>query len=362
MNVLNKIALITGITGQDGSYLAEFLLEKGYTVIGVYRRSSTNTHSNIEHLKEHPAFKLVCGDITDYSSMFNIINLYHPDEVYNLAAQSHVAVSFDQPLYTWQVTAGGVLNILDILHKLQTEEYQPRFYQASSSEMFGDQYNTIEWNDRSDEHYQDEDTPMNPRSPYGIAKLAAHHSVKVYKDSYGMFACSGILFNHESERRGENFVTRKITKYVAELAHHRNSKYSLDPDYLENFPKLHLGNLDATRDWGHAKDYVRAMWLMLQQEKPDDYVVATGKAYSIREFLDLAFGSIGIQDWEKFVEVDQKFYRPCEVPYLCGKSDKVFQKLGWEPNISFSDLVCDMVTSDYNKTFLGGDGKVHEKL
>jgi len=359
MNVLDKVAVIFGVSGQDGSYLSEFLLEKGYTVIGVYRRTSTYTHTNIEHLKEHPAFQLECGDITDYSSVFSILNLHKPDEVYNLAAQSHVAVSFEQPLFTWSVTAGGALNVLDVLHKLQTPKYRPRFYQASSSEMFGDRYDFTE-----DKRFQDEDTAMNPRSPYGIAKLAAHHATKVYRESYAMFACSGIMMNHESERRGENFVTRKITKYVAQLSHHMNGLRGLDlgENFLRKFPTLKLGNLEATRDWGHAKDYVRAMWLMLQQDKPDDYLIATGIAHSIREFLDIAFTRIGVKDWSQYVEVDPRFYRPCEVPYLCGKADKAKKELGWEPQITFKELVDVMVQSDYDKSYLGGDGKVHEKL
>ncbi len=357
MNVLNKVALIYGVNGQDGSYLSEFLLEKGYMVVGVYRRSSTNTHTNISHLEDHPAFNLVCGDITDYSSVFSIVNLYEPDEVYNLAAQSHVAVSFEQPLYTWSVTAGGALNVLDVLHKLQTPEYRPRFYQASSSEMFGDRYDFV-----GDERFQDEDTYMNPRSPYGIAKLAAHHATKIYRKSYAMYACSGILMNHESERRGENFVTRKITRYVAELQHFRNGLNALKEEHLEKYPTLKLGNLDATRDWGHAEDYVRAMWLMLQQDEPDDYLIATGIAHSIREFLDVAFNHIGIIDWDKYVEVDARFYRPCEVPYLCGKADKAKEELGWDTKVSFYELVQRMVDSDYKKMYLAGDGKVHEKL
>ena len=356
MNVVDKVAVIWGCNGQDGSYLSEFLLEKGYTVIGIYRRSSTNTHTNIEHLKDHPAFQLECGDITDYSSVFSILNLHKPDEVYNLAAQSHVAVSFEQPLYTWSVTAGGALNVLDVLHKLQTPQYRPKFYQASSSEMFGDRYDFI-----GDDRFQDEDTAMNPRSPYGIAKLAAHHATKVYRQSYNMYACSGILMNHESPRRGENFVTRKITKYVAQLSHHKNGLRGLDEDNLK-FPTLKLGNLEATRDWGHAKDYVRAMWLMLQQDEPDDYLIATGVAHSIREFLDVAFARIWITDWDKYVEVDPRFYRPCEVPYLCGKADKAKRELGWETEITFKELVDAMVKSDYDNTYLGGDGKVHEKL
>ncbi len=370
MNVIDKIAVIFGATGQDASYLAEFLLDKGYTVIGVYRRSSTNTHTNIEHLKDHPAYTLVCGDVTDYSNIYNILNLYEPDEVYNLAAQSHVAVSFEQPLYTWDVTAKGAMNILDVLHKLQTEDYKPRFYQASSSEMFGSNYDVeklrfaspLDTHKNVDIKYQDEKTDFAPNSPYGIAKLAAHNATRVYRESYDMFACAGVLMNHESERRGENFVTRKITRYVARLEHCRNGLQGLDEDYLEKFPKLHLGNLDATRDWGHAKDYVRAMWLMLQQDEPDDYLVATGKAHSIREFLELAFGSVSIKDWDKYVVVDPKFFRPCDVPYLCGRATKAKEVLGWEPKISFKELVYAMVQSDYNKMYLAGDGKVHEKL
>lgn len=368
-----KTAVIFGVTGQDGSYLSDLLLSKNYVVIGVYRRSSISNHQRIEHLKEHENFHLVGGDITDYSSVSSILTHYRPDEVYNLAAQSHVKTSFEQPLLTWDVTAKGCMNILDAIRQLvQATDggYSPRFYQASSSEMFGDQFSsniptefptiTVNLNGTElqvanpwhssvtpvyPEKYQDENTVMNPQSPYAVAKLAAHNATKLYRKAYGLYTCSGILFNHESERRGENFVTRKITRYVAELQHARNTLYGLTFDPAK-FKKLHLGNLDACRDWGHAEDYVYAMWLMMQQDEGDDYVIATGETHSVKDFLVAAFRHIGIDDYTPYVVIDPKFFRPSEVDYLRGNPQKAQDKLGWKPKHSFEGLVSRMVDSD----------------
>ena len=326
-------AIIFGITGQDGSYLAELLLEKGYEVIGVTRRVSVPTLNRITHIL--PKIKIIEGDITDAFSVSNVIKEEAPDEIYNLAAQSHVGTSFKQPSLTWDVTAGGVLNILEAI-RYSGRKDDIKFYQASSSEMFGKNYNLREGLAEMIK-YQDEKTPFMPQSPYAIAKLAAHHLVRNYRDSYGIFACSGILFNHESERRGEKFVTRKITKWIGEFV-----ASGMDAQ----FPALRLGNLDAKRDWGHADDYVRGMWEMVQHETPNDYVVATGETHSVREFLDIAFRHIGIDDWDEFVVIDPEFYRPAEVDYLLGIPAKAKRVLGWEPEISFQQLVERMVDSD----------------
>ena len=326
-------AIIFGITGQDGSYLAELLLEKGYEVIGVTRRVSVPTLNRITHIL--PKIKIIEGDITDAFSVSNVIKEEAPDEIYNLAAQSHVGTSFKQPSLTWDVTAGGVLNILEAI-RYSGRKDDIKFYQASSSEMFGKNYNLREGLAEMIK-YQDEKTPFMPQSPYAIAKLAAHHLVRNYRDSYGIFACSGILFNHESERRGEKFVTRKITKWIGEFV-----ASGMDAE----FPALRLGNLDAKRDWGHAEDYVRGMWEMVQHETPNDYVVATGETHSVREFLDIAFRHIGIDDWDEFVVIDPEFYRPAEVDYLLGIPAKAKRVLGWEPEISFQQLVERMVDSD----------------
>ena len=326
-------AIIFGITGQDGSYLAELLLEKGYEVIGVTRRVSVPTLNRITHIL--PKIKIIEGDITDAFSVSNVIKEEAPDEIYNLAAQSHVGTSFKQPSLTWDVTAGGVLNILEAI-RYSGRKDDIKFYQASSSEMFGKNYNLREGLAEMIK-YQDEKTPFMPQSPYAIAKLAAHHLVRNYRDSYGIFACSGILFNHESERRGEKFVTRKITKWIGEFV-----ASGMDAE----FPALRLGNLDAKRDWGHAEDYVRGMWEMVQHETPNDYVVATGETHSVREFLDIAFKHIGIDDWDDFVVIDPEFYRPAEVDYLLGIPAKAKRVLGWEPEISFQQLVERMVDSD----------------
>ena len=326
-------AIIFGITGQDGSYLAELLLEKGYEVVGITRRVSVPTLNRITHIL--PKIKIIEGDITDAFSVSNVIKEEAPDEIYNLAAQSHVGTSFKQPSLTWDVTAGGVLNILEAI-RYSGRKDDIKFYQASSSEMFGKNYNLREGLAEMIK-YQDEKTPFMPQSPYAIAKLAAHHLVRNYRDSYGIFACSGILFNHESERRGEKFVTRKITKWIGEFV-----ASGMDTE----FPALRLGNLDAKRDWGHAEDYVRGMWEMVQHETPNDYVVATGETHSVREFLDIAFRHIGIDDWDDFVVIDPEFYRPAEVDYLLGIPAKAKRVLGWEPEISFQKLVERMVDSD----------------
>lgn len=387
-------AVIFGITGQDGSYLAELLLEKGYEVVGITRRVSVDTLQRISHIL--PQIKIVEGDITDAFNVSNIVKEYEPDEIYNLAAQSHVGTSFKQPSLTWDVTAGGVLNILEAI-RYSGRKDNIKFYQASSSEMFGKNFtekrvpsialeNVLGSIILDDKHsdsvcdlhkFQDEETPFVPQSPYAIAKLAAHHLVRNYRDSYGIFACSGILFNHESERRGEKFVTRKITKWIGEfvtwmqenkgfidLSSQKDNIVLKDEDTLHggigdvrhSFPKLRLGNLDAKRDWGHAEDYVRGMWEMLQQDFAEDYVIATGETHSVREFLKIAFDHIGISDWEQYIVIDPEFYRPAEVDYLLGIPAKANTKLKWKPNISFAELVQRMVESDINEAQLRRSG------
>lgn len=345
---MNKTAMIMGCVGQDSSYLSELLLSKGYRVIGIKRRTSTDTTERIKHLIGNKNFIIEEGDVTDLSNILYLLHKYTPDEIYNLAAQSHVATSFEQPLLTWDVTAKGCLNILEAIRitKFTFLEWglNTKFYQASSSEMFGSSF-TIRGHDGP--AYQDESTPMDPQSPYAVAKLAAHKSVQLYRGAYGLHASSGILFNHESERRGENFVTRKITKYVAELFHFKNTLAGLDSK--NSFRKLHLGNLDAKRDWGHAEDYVEAMWLMLQQDDGDDYVISMGETHSVRDFLTEAFKVIDINDWSKYVVVDPKFMRPAEVQYLLGDSSKARRKLGWKPKNSFTNLVARMVNADIER-------------
>ena len=327
---MNKVAIITGATGQDGSYLSELLLDKGYTVVALRRRSSSEKGlERIQHLLNNDNFKLVEADITDSGCVNNLIRDYLPTEVYNLAAQSHVGTSFKQPLYTTQVNIEGPLNFLEAIRLLSPST---RFYQASTSEMFGKNFEQM-----GDTKYQKETTPFVPQSPYAVAKLAAHELVRIYRDSYGLYACCGILFNHESERRGENFVTRKITKWIGEF---------VASEQDENFPALRLGNLDAHRDWGHAQDYVDAMYLMLQQEEPEDYVIATSETHSVREFLTEAFNEIGIPDFEPYVVIDPEFYRPCEVDWLLGHTGKARDQLGWRPKVSFQELVQRMVRSD----------------
>ena len=310
-------AMITGITGQDGSYLAEFLLEKGYEVHGLVRRSSSFNTWRIDHVRER--LVLHYGDLVDQNSLVRTLDQVGPDEVYNLAAQSHVKVSFEMPDYTADVTGLGVLRLLDAVRELGS---RARVYQAGSSEMFG----------LVQETPQTEKTPFHPRSPYGVAKVFGHWMTINYREGYGMHASNGILFNHESPRRGENFVTRKITMGLAEIK--RGTSH-----------ELRLGNLDAKRDWGYARDYVEAMWLMLQQDEPDDYVIATGETHSVREFLEEAFSYAGLE-WEKYVKVDPKYFRPAEVDFLLGNPAKAVAKLGWKPKVSFRELVRLMVDAD----------------
>jgi len=319
-----KKALITGITGQDGSYLAELLLEKGYEVHGIIRRASTFNTGRIDHLYQDPhiidnRLFLHYGDIADSTNLVRIISKVQPDEVYNLAAQSHVRVSFDIPEYTGDVTALSTVRLLEAIRDTGVET---RFYQASSSEMFG----------RVVEVPQKETTPFYPRSPYGCAKLYAHWITVNYRESYDQFACSGILFNHESPRRGETFVTRKIARAAARIAAGRQDD-------------IYLGNLDAKRDWGYAKEYVEAMWLMLQQDQPDDYVIATGETHSVREFLTVAFEHVGL-DWEQYVKIDPRYYRPAEVDLLIGDPTKAENALGWKPKTTFRQLVEMMVDAE----------------
>ncbi len=344
-----KKALITGISGQDGSYLAELLLSKKYEVTGMVRRTSTFTLDRISNLLPNSNLTITEGDLSDMHSVYNIIQNNNFDEIYNLAAQSHVATSFEQPNYTFNVDCLGVINLLEAIRR-----YSPktRFYQASTSEMFGSNYDVLDG-----QYYQDENTKMSPQSPYACAKLAAHNLIKIYRSGYNIHASSGILFNHESERRGENFVTRKITKWIGAFCHweYENPEYIVDDDYLRSlsndslFPKLRLGNLDACRDWGHAEDYVEAMWLMLQKDNPDDYVISTGETHTVRDFLKEAFNIIEIDNYQDYIVQDPKFYRPAEVEYLLGHSNKARQNLNWSPKISFCELVKRMVRSDINE-------------
>ena len=329
-----KNALITGITGQDGSYLAELLLEKGYNVYGIMRRKSVVDYGNVEHIKDKLHF--IYADMTDEISLINAMKISQADEVYNLAAQSFVATSWEQPIATAEIDAIGVTNMLEAI---RTVKPSCRFYQASTSEMFG----------LAQEIPQCETTPFYPRSPYGVAKLYGHWITKNYRESYGLFACSGILFNHESERRGKEFVTRKITDAVARIKH----------GVLDH---MELGNMDAKRDWGHSKDYVRAMWLMLQQDEPEDYVIATNETWTVREFVEAAFAQAGIRlQWQgtgvdetgidqatgkTLVKVNKDFFRPAEVYQLLGNPAKAEEQLGWKREISFAELVSRMVSND----------------
>jgi GDPmannose 4,6-dehydratase len=320
-------AFITGISGQDGSYLCELLLEKGYEVHGMVRRASSFNTARIDHLYQDPHERdtrlfLHYGDLAESSRLSNLVLDLAPDEIYNLGAQSHVRVSFDQPMYTVEVVALGTLALLEAARQLSKHK-RVRFYQASSSEMFG----------KVREVPQRETTPFYPRSPYACAKVFGHNQTVNYRESYGLFACNGILFNHESPRRGETFVTRKITRAATRIK-----------EGLQD--KLYLGNLDARRDWGFARDYVAAMWLMLQQDEPEDYVIATGETHSVRDFLDLTFGHLGL-DWQKYVEIDPRYHRPAEVDLLIGDPSKARAKLGWQARTSFSELVRLMVEADW---------------
>ena len=319
-----KKALITGITGQDGSYLAELLLGKGYEVHGIVRRASTFNRSRLDDIYSDPQLEktrlfLHYGDLGESGSLSRLLARIQPDEIYNLGAQSHVRISFDTPEYTMDVTATGTLRLLEAIRE---SGLRPRFYQASSSEMYG----------KVQQVPQSEETPFHPRSPYAVAKVCAYWATVNYREAYGLHASNGILFNHESPRRGEGFVTRKITRAVAHIQAGLQDK-------------LYLGNLDAKRDWGYAKEYVDVMWLMLQQEAPDDYVVATGETHSVREFLEVSFGLAGL-DWQKYVEYDPRYVRPSEVDLLIGDGRKVQRKLGWKPKTTFKDLVRLMVEAD----------------
>lgn len=352
MNEQAKVALITGVTGQDGSYLAEFLLDKGYVVHGIKRRASSFNTSRIDHLYRDPheedvRFFLHHGDLTDSGNIIRLVQQTQPDEIYNLAAQSHVAVSFEEPEYTANSDALGPLRILEAIRILGLE-LKTRFYQAGTSELYG----------LVQETPQKETTPFYPRSPYAVAKLYAHWITVNYREAYGIYACNGILFNHESPVRGENFVTRKITRALARI------KLGLQE-------RLYLGNLNAKRDWGHAKDYIEMQWLMLQQEKPEDYVIATGVQFSVRDFVDTAANKLGMEirwqgngveekgywqnapgtplsnaDMDPIIVVDPRYFRPTEVEALLGDASKARQKLGWKPRISFTDMVAEMVSED----------------
>lgn len=316
-------AIVTGITGQDGSYLAELLLEKGYEVHGLIRRASTFNTDRIDHIYQDPhekdvRLRLHYGDLTDGSQLARLIRTVEPDEIYNLAAQSHVAVSFQQPEYTGDVDGLGVVRILEAIRDAGVET---RLYQACTSEMFGDAPPP-----------QREDTPFRPRSPYAAAKVYGYWVTRNYREAYGMFAVNGILFNHEGERRGETFVTRKITRAVARIVAGMDDA-------------LYLGNLDARRDWGHARDYVRAMWMMMQADEPVDYVIGTGETHSVREFCDYAFSHVGL-DWEDWVRIDPAYYRPTEVEHLHADPTRAMNELGWKPGVSFTELVHGMVEHD----------------
>jgi GDPmannose 4,6-dehydratase len=330
---MTKRALITGITGQDGSYLAELLLAKGYEVHGLIRRSSTFSTGRIDHLYQDPHRRdvplfLHYGDLTDPSSLINTLNRVKPDEVYNLGAQSHVKVSFEMPDFTADSVGMGTLRLLEAIRHA---DWPVRFYQAGSSEMYG----------RAVDMPQSETTPFRPRSPYAVAKVFAHWMAIQYRDAYGVFACNGILFNHESPRRGETFVTRKITRGLAAILAGREER-------------IYLGNLDAKRDWGYAPEYVEAMWLMLQHDISDDYVIATGETHSVREFAELAFRLVG-RDWQESIEIDPRYFRPTDVDELCGNAAKAATVLGWRPKTTFRDLVEVMVRSDLREAGLDPD-------
>ena len=332
---MTRRALITGITGQDGSYLAELLLAKGYEVHGLVRRSSSFSTGRIDHIYRDPhqldvPMHLYYGDLADSSSLINSLNRIKPDEVYNLGAQSHVKVSFEMPEFTADTTGMGTLRLLEAIRHA---EWPIRYYQAGSSEMFGMVVETP----------QSEKTPFYPRSPYAVSKLFAHWMTIQYREAYGMYAANGILFNHESPRRGATFVTRKVTRGIASILAGAEDK-------------LYLGNLDARRDWGYAPEYVEAMWLMLQQPEPDDYVVATGEMHSVREFVELAFGLVG-RDWREFVETDPRYFRPTEVDELCGDASKARERLGWAPRTTFPELVTLMLEADLREA--GLDPKRH---
>lgn len=340
-----KTAVITGIRGQDGSYLSDLLIEKGYRVVGMERRSSSPDYSNIQHLLDNPNFILEQGDVTDFGSITRILMQYKPEEFYNLAAQSFVGACWDQALATSEINFQGVANCLESIRLVSPST---KFFQASTSEVYGDVQCDL----------QDENTPARPRSPYGASKYGAESMVKVYRDSYGLFACFARSFNHESPRRGKQFVTRKITSNIGEMVnktcdHFYKERALLDYNEVLKtgviqgiISPIKLGNLDAKRDWSHAKDIVRGIWMMMQQPEPDDFVLSSGTTRSIKEFLTEAFGVMSVEDWTDLVEVDPKFYRPAEVNLLCGDCTKARTKLGWKPKIVFSELVAEMVYKD----------------
>lgn len=326
-----KKALITGVTGQDGSYLAELLLKKGYEVHGIIRRASTFNTSRIEQIYEDPhiekaRLRLHYGDLSDANTFRRLIYEVQPDEIYNIGAQSHVRVSFDIPEYTANVTGLGALRILEAVKDYEEHTGKKvKFYQAASSEMFG-----------SAPPPQNETTPFHPRSPYGVAKVFAFDTTRNYREAYGIFAVNGILFNHESERRGETFLTRKVTRGIARIL------AGLDK-------KIYLGNLEARRDWGYAPEYVEAMWLMLQQQEPEDFVIGTGKSHSVKDFIEAAFRTVGIEDWKKYIEIDPRYYRPSEVDNLIADATKAKKKLGWQPKVDFATLVKKMMKYDLER-------------
>lgn len=323
-----KTALISGITGQDGSYLAEYLLALNYNVVGLHRRASSNNFSRIANIITHPKFLLKEFDLTDPYNCVNLIRDHRPAEFYNLAAQSHVATSFQQPSTTFEINSTGFINILEAVRILKIPT---KIYQASTSEMFGRNYST----DAQGNKFQNENTRMLPQSPYACSKLAAHHMAQIYRSSYDMFVCSGILFNHESPRRGENFVTRKITTYIAKLVN----------NLIPKDTKLKLGNILSYRDWGHAKDYIQSMHQMLNYHTPDDYVIATGETHTVQEFLEASFGLVNL-NYNDHIEIDPQLYRPCEVAYLKGDSTKAQNTIKWKPEYNFQKLVANMVYSD----------------
>lgn len=326
-----KTAIITGVLGMDGSYLAELLLDRNYKVVGTHRRSSNPNIENVADIIDNSNFSLRECDITDYSCISGLIDDYTPDEIYNLGAQSHVHTSFGQPIHTMEVNAIGTLNWLEAIRHSKNKN-NIKFYQASTSEMFGSNFDI----DENGTKYQDENTKFCPQSPYGVAKLAAYNLCRIYKQSYNIFSCSGILFNHESPRRSLQFVTRKITNYVAKLSLGLTNE------------KLSLGNLDAIRDWGHSKDYVRAMYLMMQADKPEDYVICTGKSHTVRELCQLAFDFVQL-DYNQHITVSQDLKRPSEVDFLQGNNNKAYYMLGWEPTISFRDMIYEMINNDIKK-------------
>ena len=328
--IQTNVALITGVNGMDGSHLADLLLSKGYEVYGLERRTSKPNRSNTAHLESNPKFTFLIGDLSDQNSLLRALNISNPNEVYNLAAQSFVGSSWTIPEQTSDINGLGVLRMLEAIREYQTNNNKIiKFYQAATSEMFG----------KMTENPAKETTAFYPRSPYGVAKLYGYWITKNYRESYNMFACSGILFNHESERRGIEFVTRKITDGVTRI------KLGLDTH-------ISLGNLDSKRDWGYAPDYVEGMWKMLQQEEPEDYVLATGNSYSIREFLDLAFREVGIEDWSEYVKQDPRFFRPAEVDVLRGDASKAAEKLGWTPKVSIAEMVKIMINEDMKRNTL----------